>query len=341
MPLPLILGVAAGLAATGGLGAGIHGGIKMKNAKETMEYAKKKHNSAINKLQRVNGKTTKLMDSLGEQELLILSGFEHFSDLIEKIQNRPEFKSFKTECVDIPQYDAKVLKEVSTGAGLLVGGLGGAAAGTAGGFAAAGATTAAASALGAASTGTAIGSLSGVAATNATLALLGGGTVAAGGGGIALGTTILGATTAGVGLLIGGIIFNITGKKLSDKADEAYSQACKTESEIDKICWYLFKLEDCASSFKKSLTCVESEYDKRLKVLENVIEHEGKTDWNDFSDEDKLVTENLVLLVGMLHKMCKVKLVLKDSKENGQNTVNVKGVLDVRIEADKLLEEIA
>ena len=52
-------------------------------------------------------------------------------------------------------------------------------------------TLAAISAWGTASTGTAIASLSGAAATNASLAVLGGGTVAAGGGGVALGSLAL------------------------------------------------------------------------------------------------------------------------------------------------------
>ncbi|RPF29024.1 hypothetical protein [Georgenia muralis] len=60
----------------------------------------------------------------------------------------------------------------------------------AGGAAAYGAFTAAAL-LGTASTGTAISALSGVAATNATLALLGGGTLAAGGAGMAGGALLL------------------------------------------------------------------------------------------------------------------------------------------------------
>ena len=57
-------------------------------------------------------------------------------------------------------------------------------------------------ALGTASTGTAIGGLSGVAATNATLAWLGGGSLAAGGGGMALGSIVLGGIIAGPALLI-------------------------------------------------------------------------------------------------------------------------------------------
>jgi transcriptional regulator with XRE-family HTH domain len=72
-------------------------------------------------------------------------------------------------------------------AGALGGGVAGAALGSASAY---GAFTAAA-AFGTASTGTAIGSLSGVAATNATMAVLGGGSLAAGGAGMAGGTMLL------------------------------------------------------------------------------------------------------------------------------------------------------
>ena len=56
----------------------------------------------------------------------------------------------------MPHYDKEEISKVSVGAGVLMCGIGGAALGTAGGFAAAGATTAAVMALGTASTGTAI-----------------------------------------------------------------------------------------------------------------------------------------------------------------------------------------
>lgn len=341
MPLPLILGIAAGVAAVGGVGTGIHGGIKIKDAGDTMKLAKAKQEDAIKKFETTNESTTKMMDSVGTQELNILQGFDKFSDLIEKIQNRPEFKAFTKEGVEIPKYDAEKLKEVSAGAGVLIGGLGGAAAGTAGGFAAAGATTSAVMALGTASTGTAIASLSGAAATNATLAALGGGAIAAGGGGMALGTTILGATTLGVGLLVGGIIFSVTGSKLSDKADEAYKQATKTEEEVNDICSYLLRLENSARGFLKTLTTVEATYNNRLQTLDYIINYDGKTNWDDFSYKDKQLTENLVLLVGMLYKMCQVQLVLKDQDGDGRNTINIKAIKDAEMEADLLLDNVA
>jgi hypothetical protein len=343
MPLPIILGVVAGAAALGGVGAGIHGGAKMKEANDTMDAAKEIQEKAVEKFEKKNTTATNVMDYLGTKELNILNSFEEFSGLIEKIQGRPEFKEINTKGVQLPQYDAEQLKEVSVGAGLLIGGLGGAAAGTAGGFAAAGATTSAVMALGTASTGTAIASLSGAAATNATLAALGGGALGSSAlaGGMALGTTILGATTLGIGLLVGGVIFNVTGSKLSDKADEAYRQANKTKKEVDKICAYLTKLEKHGREYTKSLSSVEAAYLERLRKMDKLINKENKVAWAEYTSEEKTTIQNAVLLVGMLFKMCKVQLVLKDEGGDGQNTINVKEIMDTEAEAETLLTQVA
>lgn len=322
MPLPLIIGGLAAAAAIGGIGSGVRGGVKMKKANDTMKIAEKKQKHAISNLKRRDRETTTMMDRIGKKELAILHGFGEFTDLIEKIQGRPVFKTYQKEGIKLPEYQGEELKKVSTGAGILMGGLGGAAIGTAGGFAAAGATTTAVMALGTASTGTAIASLSGVAATNATLAALGGGAVAAGGGGMALGTAVLGSATLGVGLLVGGVIFNVTGSKLSGKADEAYRQAKKTEKESNKIISYLDSLCASARIFENNLKKVNDEYEKRIKILNEIVSIDGKIEWSEFTESERLLTENLVMLVGLLYKMCKIKLVLKSDSENSINTVN-------------------
>ena len=340
MPIPLLLGIAAGVAALAGVGAGINGAVKMSEANDTIKSAETKQNNALRKLKSNQESSFKLMDDLGKQELLILKSFEKFSATIERIEGRPEFKAFQKGDVSIPKFEPGDLKDVSVGAGILLGGIGGAAAGTLGGFAAAGATTAAVTALGTASTGTAIASLSGAAATNATLAALGGGAIAAGGGGIALGTTLLGAATLGVGLLVGGVIFSITGSSLSDKAEEAYRQACGTEEKVEAICKYLSKLKKYAGDFKKTLTTVESLYKDHMEKLDQIVNGNNKVHWNKFSEDERLVTKNTVILVGLLYQMCKVKLVLKKRKDDEENEVNVKGITDVIANADKVLENI-
>lgn len=82
-----------------------------------------------------------------------------------------------------------------------------------------------------ASTGTAISGLSGAAATNATLAFLGGGSIASGGGGMATGAMVLGGITAGaflaVGTLTGGILLSAHGSR-------ALTMATKYAADVEK-----------------------------------------------------------------------------------------------------------
>lgn len=117
-------------------------------------------------------------------------------------------------------------------------------------------------ALGTASTGTAIASLSGAAVTNATLAALGGGALSEGGGGMALGSAVLGGATLGAGLLEAGVSFNVTGSKLSDKADEAWHQMKKAEDTINEICSYLDDLKGTAKTYATALESVNKAYTK-------------------------------------------------------------------------------
>lgn len=340
MPLPLFLGVGAAIAAAGGVGSGIHGAMKMKKANDTAKAADSRHKMNVAKFDVTSELANKSMDKLGVLELEILHSFDEFSETIEKIQNRPEFEVYSKESVELPVYDKETLKNVSVGAGVLLGGLGGAAVGTAGGFAAAGATTSAVMALGTASTGTAIASLSGAAATNATLAALGGGAIAAGGGGIALGTTILTATTLGVGLLVGGVIFNVIGCKLSDKTDEAWDQMEKAEKTINAACSYLNELRSAAEEYIRSLEAVRDRYKEFFGYISYVVNNLHRTDWNDFTNEEKVSTQNAVLLVGLLYKMCQVGLVNKATNDKNMNTVNKSAIEESIRNANSVLSDL-
>lgn len=339
MPLPLILGIGAAIAGAAGVGSGIHGAVKMKEANDTMSSAKKRHERNLKKFEKENKITSEDMDKLGKLELEILHSFSQFSDVFEQIKNKPTFENYSKNGVTLPSYEGEKLKEVSVGAGVLLGGLGGAGLGAAGGFAAAGATTAAVMALGTASTGTAIASLSGAALTNATLAALGGGAIAAGGGGMALGTTILGATTLGVGLLVGGVIFGFTGGKLSNKADEAWSQMQKVEVNINKICNYLYRLRSTSNKYYDTISSVNFIYQKHLTGLTSIVTMLDHKDWNNFLEEEKKLTENTVLLVGLLYNMCKVELVLKGKNENDMNTINSSAVENSIANAEAVISD--
>ena len=340
MPLPLLIGGIAVVAGSAGVGSGIHGGIKMKKASNTIKEAKTIQEEALARFEDRSKKTIALMDSIGTTELEILSSFKDFSDAIEKIQKRPQINNVNSADAIIPKYELKELKNASLGAGILLGGIGGAAAGTAGGFAAAGATTAAVMAVGTASTGTAISSLSGASAINATLAALGGGSVAFGGGGMALGSLVLGGATLGVGLLIGGVIFNISGSTLSKKSQIAYEQAKRTDRDVNRIYNYLYVLSNESKIFKEALDKTYCLYKEKLKVLDFCVSYYEKTDWNDFIQKEKKDIENCVLLVGLLYKMCQTKLVYQNGSEDGFNTINTDGISEAVSNSEEVLKHI-
>lgn len=322
MPLPIILGAGAAIAGTIGVGTALHGVSKMKDASDTIEAAEDRHKSNTAKFEMISEITSKKMDELGTLELTILKEFDMFSNTIEKIQNRPQFQKYQRTDITLPKYDKEELEKVSIGAGVILGALGGAALGTAGGFAAAGATTSAVTTFGTASTGTVISALKGEAAKKAVLAALGGGSIKVGGGGIALGTKILSTTSLGLGLMVGGILFSLKGESMSEKADATYEEMKKAEKTIETICTYLSELQDTAEEYIKSLKQIKNLYYKWFAWLSFTVNQGNKTDWNLFTKEEKIATENTVLLVGLLYKMCQVNIVEKAKNENEMNTIN-------------------
>ena len=85
MPLPVILGIAFAAAGAAGIGSGIRGAKKMKDANDTIKSAQNRHERNISRFELTTETTSKQMEKLGKFELEILHSFEEFSLLIEKI----------------------------------------------------------------------------------------------------------------------------------------------------------------------------------------------------------------------------------------------------------------
>ena len=156
---------------------------------------------------------------------------------------QPDPAALGDDAADTPSEGAARIRLTSRGiAHALAAGAGGTAAGAAvGGAAAYGAFIGAVS-LGTASTGSAIAGLSGVAATNAALALLGGGTLAAGGAGVAGGAAVLAGIVAApaVVLGIGGLVWMMQRnrkqqRELAAKLDEAEAQLAASRRGFEAL----------------------------------------------------------------------------------------------------------
>lgn len=343
MSLTVLLLTSAGLATAIGAGLGTKGGVNMHKAQKKHKKAEELNTKNQELLEETTKSACASMDKLGQNEMEILSGFEQFLQSFEKITNFRESVNINIGNISIPKFDIEELRKTSVNASILLNSLGSAALGTAGGFAASGATTAAVSALGVASTGTPIAALSGAAATNATLAVLGGGTLAAGGGGVALGTMVLGSFAISAGLLIGGIFLDIKGRRLSKNADENMKIMLENEQKILAICDYWNDLQHTAEQYTQTLLKMRSLYDKQFdKMRQIVTAHEDSNqhvDWNTLNKGEQLIVENMVRIVKVLYDMCKVQFVLS-SESSDQKVINKDDIHKAEKTAQDTIEQM-
>ncbi len=333
MPIPVIVAAIAAVAGATGAGGIGYGAKKMKDSSDMQKKAQYRYNQKLKALEEKTKKTLAQMDSLGELELEAISSFASFDSLISAINNCPESLELNTANIrssdEALKYDAVAIKNASVGASVLVGGLGSAALGTAGGFAAVGATTAAVAALGVASTGTPIAALSGAAATNATLAALGGGSLLAGGAGMLGGTLVLGGAALGVGLLFGGIAFGFVGKSISKKAEQAVSQANAAIKQADKMINHMHRLGEYAVKYKAELNMLYKLYSQHLDSLGHIVNVYGKRDWNELDEKEKIIVKKSMLLVTLIYNMCTVRFVIPTENNNSVNKINIADIESV------------
>ncbi|QDJ13203.1 chemotaxis protein [Mergibacter septicus] len=220
MPLPFILGAAAVSLIGYGAKKGIDGYQDSSRADEIIE----KQNARRDRIQRsqelAQEKQNKELKILDKLELDIVDEFKEFQKLAERLGFRSADKlQDNTQTVKINSHIEKLMHTADAFAiGLATGVLAGGAASFA--------TYAGVMSFAAASTGTAISSLSGVAAYNATMAAIGGGSLAAGGLGMAGGTVILSAVATAP-------LIAILGHTYANKAEEKLKEAYNFRDKVD------------------------------------------------------------------------------------------------------------
>ena len=85
----------------------------MKSANDTMKNAEAQHERNIERFNKKSESANKSMDDLGKLELEILNSFDEFSNTIEKIQNRPQFKEYNKDVIMIEADNSMITIERS------------------------------------------------------------------------------------------------------------------------------------------------------------------------------------------------------------------------------------
>lgn len=222
MPIPFILGGLALMAGGYGVKKGIDASDKNDEAEGIIRRSKKDFEKAKEKTEEKQEETNNNLEELGLLKVEIFTNeiktLIDFMSKCKKGNSKYDDKKYLTKG-ELKELNLAVNSSQEIASGLASGA-------TAGALTAMG-SYGAVGMLASASTGTAIGSLSGVAATNATLAWLGGGSLAAGGFGMAGGAALLGMVAGGPLLAVGGMF-------MDSKAEENLTKAKEQEAEADK-----------------------------------------------------------------------------------------------------------
>lgn len=325
-------GTAAGSAAVGtiatsaaiGAANGVSGASKLMEAKEIKEAAERKYNKKKRQFDQSREKTEEALKKLGYEKLKIWKSFERFSEMYSKIQNPPIMNgNVDVESVSISIEELNNIRSFAIGAKkLLSGGVGSIVSGNLIGLAT---SSGLIGTITTASTGTAISSLSGAAATNATLAALGGGALSAGGAGMAGGAMALSGLTFAPMAMVGGIMLNSAAKKAKDTAiDIEY----EVDGAVEKMCEAideLAKIHTLSNNIKSELDNLNLLHKQFMDKIEPVVE--SKRDYKKFSYEERGLLEKTILSLKVI-KMLSMQNILDSEHENKVLTNDVNNVIE-------------
>jgi hypothetical protein len=267
MPLPLVL-LAVGVAAAG-IKKGYQAHKKNSEAKELISQAHGIFNQAQEELNETRKETEKVFVNLGQLRLNVwgrqLGRFVELFSQLRNVELTGEAVACELGPMPITPNELAQMRDLSlraierTRGGVMATG-----AGALAGMAAYGGTMMLASA----STGTAITALSGVAATNATLAWLGGGSLATGGMGMAGGMVVLGGICLAPALLLGSILYGSKARGNFAKAQGTMAQARRDVEEMHLAKSVLHGIKKVASEFCSLIHGLESHMTLALDKLE-------------------------------------------------------------------------
>jgi len=324
MPIPIILGGLALFAASYGVKKGVDASDKNRDAENIVRWAKQDYESESEKLEKRKTEINSTLENFGKFKVSVFTN--EIKELVELAKSCKDAKSSFEDKQVITDSELNELNIAVNNSLEIASGIGkGAIAGALTGLGAYGTV----GALASASTGTAIAGLSGAAATNATLAWLGGGSLAVGGGGMALGTAVLGGIVAGPLIAVGGMF-------MDSKAEENLTQARKLESESNRVIEQMKTARVTLGAIEDRVEELESviyEVKDKFNTLKEFLEKENSK-FLSFFGSNKLLCKsenfNQLLIMGSsLKNLLDIPIIAEDGNANYKLTEQINEVINV------------
>lgn len=326
MPIPLLI---AGLVALAGgvtLKKGMDAKGKYKEAKEMNARAQRRVQRAQKSMNEARTKAGAAIDALGAYKVQLLDGTaKDFLDTMERIKH-VDLTGIKE--LDIyPQTKEETFRElrnIQLVATSIAQGVG---SGVASGVLTAFGAYSAAGALATASTGTAIGSLSGVAATNATLAFFGGGSLAAGG------MAVLGGLVTAPMLAVASCVLDSKMNQMLEdaKSNRAMSKAFEEDMKHASVaCEAIAEQADMVREFLQQL---EGLLQPLVDTMKGIIQQSG-TEYRQYDTNEKGCIAQTVMVVKTIKVVLERRLLTEDGsldQDSVKEIAMVKEHMDDRI----------
>lgn len=312
MPVPLILPAIAGVTALYGIYKTTIGAIDQTKASDMNADAMTTAAMAARHVDQYRQAANAVLEDYGSRKLRAYNGIiADFIDTFGQLKNVDIIHTAELDRLNVGDFSTETLQGLVNDYALLKSSGLGIGAGLGSGAALAFGAYNGTMMLATASTGTAISTLSGAAATNATLAWLGGGAISAGGGGMALGTMVLGGILMGPALAVFGHIVGNRGEAALNKAQINVDQARTIKAEgqlLSKKLDAIARISDLANT---TFSKVSSKLRHALSDLRNVIDSHG-TNYGSYPDEIKAVVLRSVKFVQLLKAMIDTPILDKD-----------------------------
>lgn len=331
MPLPLLFIGFAAATGTFGVGSTIKAGIDANKAKLVNQSANEIVQNSTDWLNAQRLACGRSLQQLGEEKMYILnSTVTEFLDTFQQIKNVNFRETEGLEELSKLHVDETTFTEMRSLVNFAGSIAGGTIAGTAGGALVAFGAYGAAQALAVASTGTAIASLSGAAATNATLAFFGGGSLAAGGLGMAGGTAVLGGLVAGPALMVMGLIAGSAAKKNLEKALTNRAEAIQIASQLNVAGLQCETIRRRTYMFYNLLARLDTYFLPLIYKMEEIFANEGD-DYSKYTTESKKAIASCASVAVSVKSVLDTPLLTDDgllTSESEGTATNIEGFLE-------------
>ncbi len=348
--MSLILGAIAAGAALMGVKKGLDAKGDNDKARQVQEQARHIYESAREPLESQRIATNTMLERLGTTRLKVWSeDLGAFVCAFKKFKNISwQGEVARDENIQQGMEKLQEMEKASFNATTVVtAGLGSLSAGALAGVAAYGGTMM----LATASTGTAISALSGAAATNATLAWLGGGTLAAGGSGVLGGALVLGGVVAGPVLVVAGSVLAAKAEKNLAEAESRVAEArqkaaqmwlmhdalrdiCDLAEDYDNFIrqyveWFRPFVRRMETVCEQHYPATRAKFVNRLRALVG-MEDKIRVDFADLSTDDQKLLHTTWIMAQTLQHLLTQNLVTNEGKRSEEAVTVLKEGKDLQ-----------